>query len=65
MFELNIPLERMEDLETKYNVHLIVEQYRYEPDEYYVVDKKGKRYAGSTLDEVEKSLEEWYGNKNI
>ena len=65
MFELNIPLERMEKLEAKYNVDLFVEQYEYEPDEYYIVDAKGMKYIGSTLDEVEWTLEEWYGNKNI
>lgn len=81
MNNINIPLQRMEELEEKYGVELFVNQYEdnYKPDEYFV--KYGSiyfappfehvkyrdtyEYLGSTLDEVERELERRYGNKNI
>lgn len=75
--DFDISLERMEQLEKKYGVELHVNQYedKSKPDEYFIVETEFSfpylnerltfEYLGSTLDEVERRLEEKYGNKDI
>lgn len=72
MIELKVNvIQRMEELEEKYGIHLHVEQYMSDkvPDSYYQVLKEGSfkkedfEFLGHTLDEVEKSLELKYGKK--
>ena len=81
MDNVNIPLQRMEELEEKYGVELFVNQYEdnHKPDEYFmklasvylsppfehVKFREFYEYLGSTLDDVERELERRYGNKNI
>lgn len=54
-----IPLEQMEKIEKKYNIHLHVIQYAdaCKKDEYFELKDDGsKTYLGSTLKEVESNL---------
>ena len=56
-----IPLERMEQLEKKYNIHLHVDQY-HDHEEYYQLFPSllapigTKIFLGSTIEEVENKL---------
>lgn len=65
MFNFKIDLEKLEQLESKYNVEIFFEKHEGYPDAYYIIDKKDMKYIGSTIYEIEETLEEWYGNKNI
>lgn len=65
MFEFKIDLEKLEQLESKYNVEIFVEKHEGYPDAYYIVKEKGLEYIGSTIYEIEESLEGLYGNTNI
>lgn len=59
-----IPLEQMEALEKKYNIHLHVIQYAdvSKNDEYFELKDDGSKiYLGKTLEEVENKLK----NRNI
>lgn len=52
-----IPLEKMEKLEDKYNINLHIDQYcDTNKAEYFVINGNNKTYIGSTIEEVEKNL---------
>lgn len=63
---MQIPLQKMEELETKYNIHLHIVQSPIEKDEYYQVIRlfplaqDEYKFLGNTIEEVEKRLEYEY-----
>lgn len=68
-FYINIPLQQMEALESKYNIHLHIEQYGdlNIPDKYYQVLEpnifvaENYIFLGNTIEEVEQNLKKKYG----
>ena len=62
MFNLEVNLQAMEELEEKYSVSLHVNQCEGKKDEFYMItaDKEFK-YIGSTIKEVKKALKKIYG----
>lgn len=61
--KLNIPLEEMEKLESKYGINLHVDQFEDEnmPDAFFIIGKDSFTYLGSTMENVEKELKRRYG----
>lgn len=63
---MQIPLQKMEELETKYNIHLHIEQSLTEKDKYFQVIRlfplaqDEYKFLGNTIEEVEKRLEHEY-----
>lgn len=68
-FFTTVPLQQMEALERKYNIHLHIEQYGdlNIPDKYYQILKpnifvaENYVFLGNTIEEVEQNLKKKYG----
>lgn len=62
MFNIEVNIQAMEQLEEKYGIALHVDQFEGKKDEFYMItpDKKYK-YVGSTIKEVKKTLKKIYG----
>ena len=65
MFNMEVNIQAMEELEEKYGIALHVDQFedKNKKDEFYLItpDKKYK-YVGSTIREVKKTLKKMYGH---
>lgn len=69
VFFTTVPLQQMEELERKYNIHLHIEQYGdlNIPDKYYQILKpnifvaENYVFLGNTIEEVEQNLKKKYG----
>ena len=68
-FFTTVPLQQMEELERKYNIHLHIEQYGdlNIPDKYYQILKpnifvaENYVFLGNTIEEVGQNLKKKYG----
>ena len=61
-FNLNIPLQEMEELEFKYGIKLHINQFSNGTCSFYEIDPWGNGwYCGSTIEEVKENFESRYG----
>lgn len=60
-FELEIPLQWMEEVEEKYNIKLYVDMYENTVMEFYIDHGYNKEFIGNTFEQVEWELMDRYG----